>query len=346
MSDLVKVSLTALALILTISLLNPAMALKPAEKVSPPNMDPGHPYHGVVTGRIMTGDTNPGEPGIYVAIVNAANMTQAFYEGQTDENGFYLFPSVNNTMAEGSQRLLFQVYAISGTSEGFSDPFGVGENSTAKVNVTIASSSQAGSGFVVEHIPMPDNIKLSAQPDTIVAGGNESIITAQLYYNGKPYARSGVTVTFFTDEEITGYLPTVKNSVSDQNGQSTINLTSGNATGDVNVTGFSMIGISRNLTGTCLMHVVSPSPYGVNTTNSTGILNAIEDRQTNTTDENVMVENSSAKPGLATMSATPMPQNSTPVSGIDGSLAIYTVLAIAVMAVAGLAVYFLVFRKN
>ena len=347
MSDLVKASLTAISLILMIALLNPAMAIQPAENVSPPLMDTSYPHPGAVTGRITTADINQGWSGAYVAIVNAANTTQAFYEGQTDENGFYRFPSVNNTMAGGSPRLLYRAYAsLSGTGEGLSNPFGVRENSTSEVNVVIPGSTQTGSGFVVQHIPMPDEIRLSAQPETVVAGGNESLITAQLYYNGKPYDRSGVTITFFADNEAAGYLPTLKSNVSDTNGRATINLTSGNATGDVNVTGFTKIGISRNLTNTCILHIVSPSQSGINTTNNTGILNATEGQQTKTTDENGTRANSSANPGLANTTATLKPENSTPVSGIYGSPAIYALLAIVVVAIAGLAVYLLTFRKK
>ncbi len=336
MTYIAKVLPAAIILILMISWFSPAMALKPAENVSPPYMDTGYPYPGTITGRITTEDMNQGWSGAYVAIVNAANTTQAFYEGQTDENGFYRFPSVNNTMAGGSPGLLYQVYAcLSGTGESISDPFGVRENSTAEVNVIIASSSRTGSGFVVQHIPMPDEIRLSAQPDTIVAGGNESMITAQLYLNGMPYQRSGVTVTFFTDNDTTGYLPTVKKSVTDANGRAMINLTSGNATGDVNVTGFTKIGISRNLTGTCMVHVVNRTADIVTVTNSTALQNATEDLRTNVTLEN--------KTPVDTL-ATPTPTTSGSSSGVPDAGVILAILAVLVVA-AG-AVFFLLLKRK
>jgi len=456
MSNRVKFFQISLVVLLLISGLSPAIASQPSENVSPPPMDPGNPYQGAITGRITTQNTSQVLPGAYVAIVNAANVSQAFYEGRTNESGFYYFPAVNNTVAGDSTVLSYKVFAyMDGVGEGISNQFGVSENSVARVDLAISAkpakivvtasrnniaaddndhvkitayvtdfhgdpvdgapidfwvsqdpwashvngslsldgnfapghsvlnvttrdgwasvtfgwvsnpytggnsnidawcasdpairsrtniafgpvdSTTTSSGFEVQHIPMPDEIRLSPQPDTIVTGGNGSMITAQLYYNGTVYQRSGVTVTFFTDNETTGYLSAIKNIASDANGRATINLTSGNATGDVNVTGFTKIGISRNLTGTCMVHVVNRTADIVTVTNSTALQNATEDLRTNVTLENKTPVDTLSTPTLTTSGSS---------SGVPDAGVILAILA--VLVVAGGAVFFLLLKRK
>lgn len=443
-----------------ISGLSPAIASQPSENISPPPMDPGNPDQGAITGRITTQNTSQVLSGAYVAIVNAANVSQAFYEGRANESGFYYFPAVNNTVAGDSTVLSYKVFASrDGVGEGISNQFGVGENSVARVDLAISAkpakvvvtasrnniaaddndhvkitayvtdfhgdpvdgapvdfrvsqdpwashvngslstddnfapgqsvlnvttrdgwarvtfgwvstayvggnsnidawcasdpairdrtnivfgpvgSTTTSSGFEVQHIPMPDEVRLSVQPDTILAGGNVSVITAQLYLNGVPYHRTGVTISFFTDNDTRAYLPAEKKGTTDANGRTTINLTSGNATGDVNVTGYSTIGISRNITGICAARIVSPVDGNVTAANSTGIQNDSQEQLINNIYENATSPNSSSTQ-QANVSTTPVP--ATPLAGMG----IYAALVILLVAVASFVIYVMAFRKK
>lgn len=351
MTCLSKVFLSALALLLLISWLSPAFALEPRNTVSPPPMEPGYPNQGSVTGQITSGNSGQGVPGAYVAIVNAADWSQAFYEGQTDENGYYRFQAVNNTIAGDGPRLTYCVYArYYKLGEGLSNPFAVWENTTATVNVTIPGmvhganptpdTSRTSSGFVVEHVPMPDEIRLNASPDTIMAEGNSATITAQLYLNGEPYTRSGVVITFFTDNDTRGYLPADKKIVTDAYGWAAISLTSGNNSGQVNVTGYSHTGISRNITGTCTLYITSLPPESeVIDINGTEASNTTGNLTTGSTD-NVTPSASSDVSGQAGITVMPEPATSA-VSQV-----VYPALLIALVAVAGFTAYMLVFRKK
>lgn len=123
------------------------------------------------------------------------------------------------------------------------------------------------SGFVVLHVPMPDAVKVTAEnarlfpanvalvnnPDNVTVV-NSTQITAQLYLNGAPYRRSGVTISFLADSEATVQLPGVTTNVTDTSGRATISLAAKNP-GTANVTAFTRIGISRNLTDTCTVSV-------------------------------------------------------------------------------------------
>lgn len=106
----------------------------PGSTKAPP-MQPGHDYTGSVSGRITTYNTSYGISVPYVAIVNACNPSEAFYEGFTDLNGFYNFSIVNNTY-EGSQyQPKYKVYAGSNYyGFAYSNSFLVEMNSTAAVN--------------------------------------------------------------------------------------------------------------------------------------------------------------------------------------------------------------------
>ena len=461
-------------------------------------MDSAHPFAGAVSGRVTTSNTTVGLPNSYVAIVNALNVTQAFYEGQTDANGFYQFTFINNTWngaaTNNGYDTLYKVYANHSLfGEGLSNPFLVDQNSTATANVVITpkpakivmsaernnivadsadhvvvsayvtdalgnpvadntpidfwvnetpwtaavngslsltshfdgvqsklqvpthggwanvtfgwvnetyagnnssinasytedhsinasldiyftptvaawfgsvvdsygkpyggtsvtlhmmgyvydgtgaivdvyevynttvtsyvdlpypgsyvfdnielnssiayayataeadvgdgviyrgasdnytmNKSRTSSGFIVLHVPQPDAIKLTPDPDTILVGGDQSVITAQLFLNGKPYKRSGVYVTFFGDNDTIATLPSVKTNMSNTQGQASIILTSNQTKGDVTVTGYAKISISRNLTDDCIVHVVGWGTISgmVTDKNKNGIPNA------------------------------------------------------------------------
>lgn len=498
MKNTTKAVLVALAIFALIAVAIPTVAVKPYYNTSyskAPAMvtdDPSHSNYGSVSGRVTTSNTTVGLPDSYVAIVNALNTTEAWYQGKTDANGFYQFAFINNTWVPGqpgSYQLRYKVYANHSLfGEGYSNAFLVEPNSTAPANVVInpkpakivltaernnivadsadhvllsayvtdalgnpvpdntpidfwvnesawvaeqhgslsASStydnqqsilsvgtvggwanvtfgwvnetfagnnstinasyaadhdinasvniyfnptlaswfgsvvdsygkpyggtlvtlhlmgfdenddvyevynmtstsyvdlpypgsfvfdnielnasvkygyvtaeadigddvvyrgasnnytlnkSRTSSGFIVLHVPMPDAIELTPDPETILVGGDQSVITAQLFLNGKPYKRSGVLVTFFGDNDTIGYLPALKTNTSNTLGQAAIILTSNATKGDVNVTGYAKISLSRNLTDSCVVHVVGWGTISgmVTDKNKNGIPNA------------------------------------------------------------------------
>jgi PGF-CTERM protein len=127
---------------------------------------------------------------------------------------------------------------------------------TGKSDWYSLNKSRTSAGFIVLHVPLPDAIKVSPNPDLILVGGDTSVITAQLYLNGNPYRRPNVPITFFGDNDTRAYLPTVKTNLSDANGAATILLTSNMSKGIVNITAFSQVTVVNNLTDTCQVTVV------------------------------------------------------------------------------------------
>jgi len=217
----------------------------------------GHPYGGTVVTLHLMGIFSNGTPW------EVYNMTTTAYASEPYP-GSYVFDNIeiNSSVAYG--------YASAEAD--------VGDNVTyygASNNYTL-NKSRTSSGFIVLHVPSPDALKLTADPETILVGGDQSIITAQLYYNGKPYKRPGVTVTFFENNTTIGYLPSVKTNVTDGNGQAAIILTSNQTKGAVEITGYTKIGISRNLTNTTAVEVVGWGTISgmVTDKNKNGIPNA------------------------------------------------------------------------
>ena len=154
MKNTTKAVLIALAVIAIIAVTMDATAIKPyynTSYASAPVMGTAHPSPGAVSGRLTTSNTSAGLPNAYVALVNAANTSQAFYQGYSNENGFYQFPIVNNTYgyqinpANGAQIIagtgygyIYKIYANHSLfGEGFSNAFPVEEKSTAPANVVI-----------------------------------------------------------------------------------------------------------------------------------------------------------------------------------------------------------------
>jgi PGF-CTERM protein len=118
------------------------------------------------------------------------------------------------------------------------------------------NKSSTSSGFIVLHVPPPDAIYVTADPETILVGGDTSIITAQLYLNGQPYHRSNIKITFSSDNDTVATLPTVKTNVSDLNGQATIPLVSNKTIGRVNITAESNIMYGHNISNSTTVYVV------------------------------------------------------------------------------------------
>lgn len=145
-------------------------------------------------------------------------------------------------------------------------------------NVTIPGQSQnytlnktrTSSGFIVLHVPPPDALKVTADPNPILVGGDVSTITAQLYYNGLPYKRPGVKVNFDTKDafkmgepnkildnpDTIATLPKVKTNSTDATGKATIPLTSNQTMGNITVTANTTVSRSITLYGEVDVQVV------------------------------------------------------------------------------------------
>ncbi|WP_424358880.1 hypothetical protein [Methanocella sp. MCL-LM] len=121
------------------------------------------------------------------------------------------------------------------------------------------NKSRISSGFIVVHVPMPDAIKATPEHGTIGVAGRSSLpgstlITAQLYLNGKQYRRAGQLVNFTSDNNAVAMLPEAFGNSTDREGRATAVLT-GVGQGSANVTSYLKIGISRNLSDTCAVQV-------------------------------------------------------------------------------------------
>lgn len=192
----------------------------------------GKPYGGVkVTLHVMSGNTE-----VYNMSVTA--LPDQPYPGSYVFDNIILWENVTHAYATAQATIQDGVIII-GASNNYS-----------------LNKSRTSSGFIVLHVPLPDAIKVTPNPDTILVGGDTSIITAQLYLNGAPYKRSGVTINFFGDNDTLAYLPAVKTNLSDANGAATILLTSNMTKGDVHVTAFAQVTVVSNLSDTCTVHVV------------------------------------------------------------------------------------------
>ncbi|HMK46719.1 MAG TPA: PGF-CTERM sorting domain-containing protein [Methanocella sp.] len=223
----------------------------------------GKPYGGVlVTLHLMGYHHDAG--GNVTDTYEVYNMTTTSYV-DLPYPGSYVFDNIelNSSVAYG--------YASADSGD-----IGDGVHYTGMSQNYTLNKSRTSSGFIVLHVPMPDGIKVTADPSTILVGGDTSTVTAQLYLNGKPYKRSGITVTFFGDNDTIGYLPAVRTNVSDTNGQASVILTSNQTKGDVNVTGYAKISMSRNLSDKAIVHVVGWGTISgmVTDKNKNGIPNA------------------------------------------------------------------------
>lgn len=153
----------------------------------------------------------------------------------------------------------FDYIIIQGATHGYVDAEAqLTDNLTiygASDNYTM-NETRTSSGFIVLQIPPPDAIKVTAEKDTILVGGESDWIIAQLYLNGLPYKRASVAVTFSEDNVTVATLPKVKTNITDLNGQAMILLTSNQTVGKVNITGAAPIMHQHNLTDTCMVRVV------------------------------------------------------------------------------------------
>ncbi|WP_424358881.1 hypothetical protein [Methanocella sp. MCL-LM] len=205
----------------------------------------GKPFGGVnVTLRLMT---PAGE---------AFNVTNVSAEGLPYPGSYFFYnvtvsPDITYAYAEASVGNLEDDITYYGRSSNYT-----------------LDNEMMSSGFIVLHVPMPDQVKITVESTKIapvniayvsVPGSglpNSTLVTAQLFLNGKPYKRSGVTISFFTDKEDVAALPGVRTNVTDMTGRASILLT-GSGAGNATVTGYTRIGISRNLSDTCPVQVIN-----------------------------------------------------------------------------------------
>lgn len=104
-----------------------------------------------------------------------------------------------------------------------------------------------------------------------------SVVTAQLYYNGKPYRMANVPITFSSDNDKVAVLePLNRTRPSDANGQAKILLIANNTEGLVNITALSQISRSHTIRDTCTVRVVGWGTVSglVSDTNRNGVPNA------------------------------------------------------------------------
>jgi hypothetical protein len=136
--------------------------------------------------------------------------------------------------------------------------------------------SRTSIGSIVLKIPPPDALKLTAEKDTILVGGESDWIVAQLYLNGLPYKRANIAVTFDVNNTTVATLPKVKTNITDLNGQAWILLTSNETVGKVLVNGTAAIMYNHNLTDEVIVRVVGWGTVSgiVTDQNKVGIPNA------------------------------------------------------------------------
>jgi PGF-CTERM protein len=145
-----------------------------------------------------------------------------------------------------------------------------------KSNNYSMNRSATSIGSIVLKIPPPDALKLTAEKDTILVGGESDWIVAQLYLNGLPYKRANIAVTFDVNNTTVATLPKVKTNITDLNGQAWILLTSNDTVGKVLVNGTAAIMYNHNLTDEVVVRVVGWGTVSgiVTDQNKVGIPNA------------------------------------------------------------------------
>jgi HEAT repeat protein len=97
------------------------------------------------------------------------------------------------------------------------------------INKMLKSNDQ----FIVSTSLNPITLKLSADPNTILVGGDKSIIIAQLYYNKQPYMMPNVQIKLSLNNNAIATLLKTKSLLTDKNGRVEISLSSNDISGHV-----------------------------------------------------------------------------------------------------------------
>jgi PGF-CTERM protein len=100
----------------------------------------------------------------------------------------------------------------------------------------VLHAGRTATGCVVLDIPCADQIVMTASPTTILSGGYNSTVTAQLYKNGSAYFLSGVDIEFKINNTayatlVGGSAAGVKTVKSDAQGKATVTIQSKDVSG-------------------------------------------------------------------------------------------------------------------
>jgi len=142
-------------------------------------------------------------------------------------------------------------------------PAGVAQN-TSQTNLTPPGTELINVSPVVQlsgsngiSIADATDINYSAYDSYYGTSPHVSVVTAQLFLNGKPYHRSDIPVTFTSDNDSVAVLePLDRTRPSDSHGQAKILLISNNTKGIVNITASSRISFSHEVKDSCTVYVV------------------------------------------------------------------------------------------
>lgn len=125
---------------------------------------------------------------------------------------------------------------------------------TDLINVSPVTTVACSTGISIADAT---DVNYSAYTDIYDLSPHVSVITAQLYLNGKPYNRSNIPITFTSDNDSVAVLePMDRTRPSDEHGQAKILLISNNTVGLVNITASSKISYSHEIKDTCTVWVV------------------------------------------------------------------------------------------
>ena len=105
-----------------------------------------------------------------------------------------------------------------------------------KITRTVTKSSRYEIKNGTDKEKSPFSVIITANPETILVGGDTTLLTAQLCFNGLPCNMSSVKFNFSSDNDVIANLPKVKTYITDVNGRVTIPLTSNELPGCINVT--------------------------------------------------------------------------------------------------------------
>jgi hypothetical protein len=89
----------------------------PIQTVKAPSMQGPNQYKGGIAGRVTTANPSAGIGNAYVAVVNPANTSEAYYVGSADAMGYFQFVNVNSTwnVTLGMFDARYKLYAYNST---------------------------------------------------------------------------------------------------------------------------------------------------------------------------------------------------------------------------------------
>ena len=199
-----RLALNAILVVLIILLM--AFAIVPSGAVYPSSFGNAYPQtvwsgvQGSVTGSVVSShNTSFGISNCYIAIVNASNLGQEYFNTTTDSNGTFSITGINATyssiLGEGPDGTngslsagmgMYEIYVFSGQyGENYSAPFGIDANASGPATTSVyLPGSLAYINFV-------------ANPYLDTTGGMYSAnLTAYVYDNSGNPAADGTVINF------------------------------------------------------------------------------------------------------------------------------------------------------